>query len=145
MFIQDLDATPSAPLQQQVRTFYASQAITAGQLVSLDASKSGTAIPTYVKLSDENGDANAFLFCGVALEAASTGDKVRVCTAGYVADVVADAGISAKAWIVVSATEGSSKTIPAQTDAAAAIRPIGVALTATSGGKINAWIYPTGF
>lgn len=148
MFIQDLDATPSAPLQRQERTFYASETITVGQFLALDASKSDTVVPTYVKLLDENGDANAFLFCGVALEGASAGDKVRVCTAGYVADAVTTGTIAAKIGLVASTTAGSATFVPDQavTGTVAWVNVIGVALEADGGdNKQNVWIYPTGF
>ena len=145
MFIQDLDASPSAPLQRQERTFYASETITVGQFLALDASKSLTVIPTYVKLLDLNGDANAFLFVGVALEGASAGDKVRACTAGYVTGVM-EGTVAAKAGLVPSTTAGGAQTVPNQNDGTASIRQIGVALEAATDGQTKAcWIYPTGF
>jgi len=146
-FIQDLDATPSAPLQRQVRTFYASEAIAVGQFLAFDASKSDTVVPTYVKLLDLNGDANAFLFVGVALEAAAAaGDKVRVCTAGYVADAVTTGTVAAKEGLAASNTAGSAQAVPDQAGSGVWTHLIGVALEADGGdNKQNVWIYPTGF
>jgi len=149
MFIQDLDGTPSAPLQRQERTFYASEAIAVGQFLALDTAKSLTVIPTYVKLLDLDGGAthsNPFLFCGVALEAAAAaGDKVRVCTAGYVTGVM-EGTVAVNAGLVPSTTAGGAQAVPNQNDGTVAVRQIGVALEAATDGQTKAcWIYPTGF
>jgi len=150
MFIQDIDQTaPSATLYQQVRVFYASEVIDAGEFVSLDTSKSDVLRATHVALLDLD-DTNAFLFVGVALEAANAahvaaGGTIRVCTAGYVEDAVTTGSIAVRAGLVPSTTEGAVQTIPNQNDGTASIRQIGVALEAASGNTVDAWIYPTGF
>ena len=148
-FIQDLDASPSAPLQRQERTFYASEVITVGQFLAIDTAKSLTVIPTYVKLLNLTGGGthtNSFLFVGVALEAAAAiGDKVRVCTAGYVTGVM-EGTVAVNSCLVPSTTAGGAQAAPNQNDGTAHIRKIGVALEAATDGQTKAcWIYPSGF
>jgi hypothetical protein len=69
--------------RRQVETFIASGAITAGQIVGFDTSKTGAArvqsVTPVAVIANGNG-----LACGVALADASVGDRVDVVVAGYV-------------------------------------------------------------
>ena len=72
--------------RRQVETFIAGGTIAALDVVGSDASQTGADKALYVTQAANVGTGNA-LAIGVALNAASAGEAVRVVVAGYVADV----------------------------------------------------------
>ena len=73
-------------LRQEVKTYKASGAITAGDFVELDASKTGATRALYVKECTVLATLGNSALVGVALEAATAaGDDIRIVTRGYVA------------------------------------------------------------
>jgi hypothetical protein len=82
-------ATPSN--RRQLETFIAGAAISAGDWVSLDLSKSGAIrATTVIKTTAVVGQTNVI---GVALRSASTGDKVDVVVEGYVEGAAVVSGV----------------------------------------------------
>jgi hypothetical protein len=106
-YMTDLDATPSASLAQEVKRFLASKAIAVGESVAYDRSKTDAARMQYVEPLDVDGDVNAFLFAGIALDAATAaGDEIRVVVAGYCENAVVMTSLPAAAPLFATSTAG---------------------------------------
>ena len=88
-------------------TFLASAAITSGDAVSFDFSKSVDGDKTLYVIKADTDTATAKCFVGVALETQATvGGKIRVCTAG-ICDANVDATLAAAGEaLVIGATGG---------------------------------------
>ena len=102
-------------------TFLASAAITSGDAVSFDLSKTADGDKTLYVIKSATGTATAKCFVGIALESQATvGGKIRVCTAG-VCDATVDGATLAAAGeaLVIGATGGRLDVY-----AAASILPI---------------------
>lgn len=79
----------------------------------------------------------ASLTLGVALEAGTTGDTIRVVTNGLVTGLVAQGTINQSSPLIRSGTTAAAVAASA---APAAGEAIGVAIAASSGGLVTAWI-----
>jgi hypothetical protein len=96
--------------RRQLETFLSSGAITKGDWVELDASKTGADRALYVKecaTVATKGNAGAF---GVALETVAADEQVRVVVAGYVAEaLVAAATVAGSALVGPIGTAGRAE------------------------------------
>ena len=102
----------------EVREYLANGTIVAGDVVALDfAGKTGEDQSDYVIQGAANGAA-----IGVALEAASSGDTIRVCVAGYI-EGVKSGSVSAGDSLVAGASGAVAAYGASATDAV-----LGVAL-----------------
>jgi len=93
--------------RQQVEVFLAASAITAGQWVSFDVTKTGADKVLYVGVIDTSGGAIALgvPVIGVALEAAAAaGAQVRVVVAGYVKEANVATGTAAGVALALDTT-----------------------------------------
>jgi hypothetical protein len=107
---------PETMNRRQIETFIANGAITAGDVVAHDATKTGADRALYVIQAANVATGNG-LACGVAItSAAGAGDKVDVVIAGYVEGVNCTAGTIGAANIPLSA----GKTAAGEVDASAA-------------------------
>ena len=123
MGINFIDAGLAESARQVVKTYIAGGTIVAGTLVKLD----GTATKTDRAITVLAGTALGTVV-GVALEAASDGERVRVAVKGYVADVLTDNSLTEGAAFGCSAA--ALATIYAGSEA---FQPVGVALAADTG------------
>lgn len=105
----DAGDAPGVANRREVASFYASAAITAGDFVMFDTSKTGSERMNYVLQADTVALGNP-LVCGVALDAATAaGQIVRVVIAGYVEGAnVADA-VAKGEPITVGTTAGQGR------------------------------------
>jgi hypothetical protein len=136
--IQFIDAGESASTshRSQEETFLAGGAIAAGDWVSLDTTQTGADKALYV-IEAAGGAAGSGLPCGVALEAAASGEQVRVCIAGYCASAsVLNAVAAAGVPLRISATAGAAD---AATGGAEAV--IGTSLAAAAANVAEVWVY----
>lgn len=145
--IQYLEGTDSAGTaldgtqmhRRQTETFLAGGAIAKGDWVQLDTGKTHAERVLYV-IEATAGFANGnALVVGVALGAASAGEKVRVVVSGYaegasVANAVAAAGVP----LVVDNTQAGQAVGMANTDVAPAC---GVSLEAASGNLADVFVF----
>lgn len=92
--------------RSQTETFLASSAITAGDFVSLDVSKTGADKALYVGVVDTSGGAIALGVptVGVALQSVAIGEKVEVCVAGYCAKANVATGTAASVALALDTT-----------------------------------------
>ena len=120
--------------RRQVETFIAGGTIAALDVVGSDASQTGADKALYVTQAANVGTGNA-LAIGVALNAASAGEAVRVVVAGYVADVNCAGGtIAAGAALSAGSTAAGEVETAAAADTAGCF---GVALEAKSATTAN--------
>ena len=101
--------------RRQVETFIAAGTIAAGDVVAFDATQTGADRALFV-LEAANVATGNPLAVGVALEAAASGEQIRVVISGYVEGVDCTAGTIGAAGVALSA----GKTAAGQVDAAAA-------------------------
>jgi len=92
--------------RSQTETFLAGGTIAKGDFVFLDVSKSGADKALYVVVTDTSGGAVALGVpsVGVALEAATSGDKVRVCVGGYCKQANVATGVAAGVALALDTT-----------------------------------------
>ena len=120
--------------RRQVETFIAGGTIAALDVVGSDATQTGADKALYVTQAANVGTGNA-LAIGVALNAASAGEAVRVVVAGYVADVNCAGGtIAAGAALSAGSTAAGEVETAAAADTAGCF---GVALEAKSATTAN--------
>jgi len=123
--------------RRQVETYIAGGTIAAGDWVALDTGKTGADKALYVIATPAvAGRGNV---AGVALAAASSGDKVDVVIGGYVGAAKVAAGTAQHASLTTSATAGTAVTYATGTHTGTG--PCGVALTAEAGGFSEAYVY----
>jgi hypothetical protein len=120
--------------RRQVETFIAGGTIAALDVVGSDATQTGADKALYVTQAANVATGNA-LAIGVALNAASAGEAVRVVVAGYVADVNCAGGtIAAGAALSAGSTAAGEVETAAAADTAGCF---GVALEAKSATTAN--------
>lgn len=92
--------------RSQVETFFAGGTIAKGDFVSLDGSKTGADKALYVVVVDTSGGAVALGVptVGVALAAATAGQKVDVVIGGYVAEANVATGTAAGVALALDTT-----------------------------------------
>ena len=112
--------------RRQTETFLASGAIVAGEVVSLDASKTEDGDKAVFVIQADNTAAATNVPVGVALAAAAAGEKVEVCVRG-VCEARVTAGVLAGA---VLATDGGLQAGQLDTIAAATEAQVAIALEA---------------
>ena len=88
--------------RRTVETFIAAATIAAGDAVSLDCNKTNMAEKMIYVAPADTGSANTKAFVGVALAAATAGDRVQVVTAGVVNANLASGGASAGVPLMIS-------------------------------------------
>ena len=117
----------SASNRSQTETFIAGGTIAKGDFVSLDTSKSGASKALFVVTVDTSGGAVALGVptVGVALAAASAGQEVDVCIAGYCAQANVATGTAAGVALSVDTT-ASGRGVAAD---AANVNICGICLT----------------
>ena len=94
--------------RRQQETFLATEAIAVGQAVAFDFAKTDDADKMlYVRKASTNADERHFV--GIALSAASAGEKVNVVISGIVTGTVA-AGTAADTCVSIGGTEGELVT-----------------------------------
>ena len=124
--------------RRQVETYIAGGTIAAGDWVALDTGKTGADKALYVIATPAvAGRGNV---AGVALAAASSGDKVDVVIGGYVGAAKVAAGTAQHVSLTTSgAAVGTALTYATGTHTGTG--PCGVALTAEAGGFSEAYVY----
>lgn len=129
----------AASHRRQVEDFLAGGAITAGAWVSLDYSKTGADRALYVRVEDTSGGAVAIgvPVVGVALEAAASGDRVRVVVAGYVENAQVATGSTENLALALDTTNSGRATIAD----AANVNICGVALEDATDNKADCWVF----
>lgn len=137
--VQFLEAGEPASVmnRRQTETFIAGAAITAGDWVQVDASKTDADKVLYaIQAAGTFANGNP-LVVGVALtSAAAAGDTVEVCIAGYVAAANVAAAVNAAGIaLVVDNTAAGRAVALAAADTAG---PCGVSLAAASVGNVGA-------
>ena len=116
-------------LRQEVKTYKAAGAITAGDFLELDASKSGATAALYVKKCTTVATVGNGGVIGIALEAAAAAeDDIRVVTRGYVASAFVNAATVAGSVLCGPITSGGAAG-RADFATAATLGGIAVALT----------------
>lgn len=137
--VQFLEAgEPSSVMnRRQTETFLAGAAITAGDWVQVDASKTDADKVLYAIQAAGTFALGNPLVVGVALtSAAAAGDTVEVCIAGYVAEANVAAAVNAAGIaLVVDNTAAGRAVALAAADTAG---PCGVSLAAASVGNVGA-------
>jgi len=124
--------------RRQIETFYANGAITKGDWVMLDTSKTGADRALFVIEATAVANGNA-LVIGVATEAAAAGGQVRVVISGYAEGAsVANAVAAANVPLVVDNTAAGQAVAIAAGDLAPAC---GVSLEAASGNLADVWVF----
>lgn len=105
--IQKMDTGVGASVSSRstVETFIAGAAVTAGEFVMLDTTKTTTDRALYVKQCAAVALGNS-LVIGVALETAASGAFVKVCVGGYCASANVDGAVVAGDPLVVDTTAG---------------------------------------
>lgn len=113
---------PATMDRRQTETFLASGAIAAGELVSLDASKTADGDKAIFVIKADSAAAATNVPVGVALAAAADGKKVEVCVRG-VCEALVTAGVAAGAVLAADSgvAAGQLDTITAATEAQVAI------------------------
>ena len=145
--IQSLDTKDSAGVavgstpsnRRQLETFIAGAAISAGDWVSFDLTKSGAIrVVTVIKTTAAAGQANVV---GVALRSAASGDKVDVVIEGYVEGAAVVSGVLKGESLTTSGiTAGRTLKYNAATHTNTA--PCGVCLEdAAAGNTCAVWVY----
>lgn len=133
-------ATPSN--RRQTEIFIAGAAISAGDWVSFDTSKSGAArVATVVKTTAVEGQANVV---GVALRAATAaGDKVEVVISGYVEGAAVVNGVASGSALTTSGvTAGRALKYDASAVAQKNASPCGLTLEASvAANTCTVWVY----
>jgi hypothetical protein len=124
--------------RRQTETFIAGGAITAGDWVALDTSKTAADRMLYVTEAAAVADGNG-LVIGVATATVAAGAQIRVVISGYaegasVANAVGGAGVP----LVVDNTAAGQAVAYAATDLAP---PCGVSLEAAAGNLADVWVY----
>ena len=114
----------------QYTRMYPSEAITAGNFVSLDLSDTTWGIGNSVRPSDTDDVAGGDNICGVAVEtvAAAAAEGVQVQVRGFYSGALTT-GVAIGAMLVPHTTDGTAQTASAATET-----HVGIALTATTGG-----------
>jgi hypothetical protein len=131
------DFGASTSNRRQVEIFVASAAITKGDVVMFDDTKTGADRVLYVKQATTVVTGNG-LAAGVALEAAAAaGDSVRVVIAGYAEDVKCAAAVAA-GTVLNAAGAVVGQVEPA---AAADLATFGVAVEAVAGSTVDMIVY----
>ena len=122
--------------RRQVETYIAAGTIAAGDVVAFDDSQTGADRALYVEQAGIVATGNG-LAAGVALEAAASGEQVRVIVAGYAEDVSCAAGVATGAVV------NAAGTAAGQVEAAAATDTIvfGVTVEAEAGGSVDLIVY----
>ena len=104
--IQYLEAGTSGVMNRsKYETFLAGGAITKGQVVSLDLSKSDADRVLYVVPADTD-TATTVVAVGIAVEAAAADEKVKVCIGGYCEDAVVSTSTAQGDVLQIGATAG---------------------------------------
>jgi hypothetical protein len=98
--------------RSQVETFFAGGTIAKGDFVSLDGSKTGADKALYVVVVDTSGGAVALGVptVGVALAAATAGQRVDVVVSGYVAEANIATGVAAGVAVSLDTTTSGRAT-----------------------------------
>jgi hypothetical protein len=110
---------PATMDRRQTETFLAADAITAGDVVSLDAGQAADGDKAIKVKRADSGDTNLVCPVGVALASAASGEKVEVCVRG-----VCEANVAAHTKgdvLTVTATAGRLDTIAAATSPAVGV------------------------
>lgn len=121
--------------RREVETFIAGGTIAALDVVGSDSSQTGTDAALYVTQAANVATGNA-LAIGVALHAATAGQRVEVVTSGYVADVNCAGGTIAAAGAALSAGKTAAGEVETS-DATDTAGCFGVALEAKSATTAN--------
>ncbi len=122
----------------KVRTFKAGGTIVAGRTVALDI-VGATGEDRCVEVLEGTATvATSNCIVGVALEAASAGDDVRVAVAGYVEGVLTDGNVTIGMHLMAAA---GGALIPYLNDSAVDARPIGFALETDSGTTCDVFLF----
>jgi len=124
--------------RSQEETFKAGGAIVAGDWVALDVSQTGADKTLYVVQSPAT--LNSGLAVGVALEAAASGARVRVCIGGYCASANVATGTAAGATLCLVAVAGRAGASVTSALGAATTTPIGVGLTLAAANVAEVWV-----
>ena len=125
--------------RQQVEVFLAASAITAGQWVSFDVTKTGADKVLYVRVIDTSGGAVAIGVptVGVALDTVAIGDRVRVVVGGYVASASVATGSTAGLALALDTTTSGRATIAD----AANVNIAGIALADAASNVAPCWVH----
>ena len=124
--------------RRQVETFLANGAITKGDWVQVDTTKTGADRVLFVVEAGGNATGNG-LVVGVALSTVASGAQVRVVVQGYVEGAsVANAVGAAAVPLVVDATAAGQAVPIAAADLAP---PCGISLEAASGNFCDVMVY----
>lgn len=124
--------------RRQTETFIANGAITKGDWVQVDTTKTGADRMLFVVEAGGNATGNG-LVVGVALSTVASGAQVRVVVQGYVEGAsVANAVAGAAVPLVVDATAAGQAVAIAAADLAP---PCGISLEAASGNLCDVMVY----
>lgn len=137
-FLAPGEKAPS-PNRNQVETFIASSAITAGDFVSFDTSRTGADKVLYVGVIDTSGGAVALGVptVGVALRSVSAGQDVDVVVSGYVGVANVATGVAAGVAIALDTTTSGRAT----TADAANVNIAGICLSLAASNKAEVWVH----
>tara|TARA_R110000824_G_scaffold79112_3_gene199436 strand:- start:803 stop:1252 length:450 start_codon:yes stop_codon:yes gene_type:complete len=128
-------------LRQEVKTYKAAGAITAGDFLELDASKTGATRALYVKKCTTVATVGNGGVIGVALEsAAAADDDIRVVTRGYVASAFVNASTAIGSILCGPITSGGAAG-RADLATAATLGGIAVALEADTANYAAIWLF----
>lgn len=123
--------------RRKIESFIASEAIAAGDVVSLDGTKADADVALYVTKGD-SGNAADSIPVGIALDAASAaGQQIRVVVRGIVDANVAGATVAGNS-LAISATAGQLG-VYVNTDTT---RIVAVALEADTANVATVYVYP---
>jgi hypothetical protein len=129
--------------RSQVETFFAGGTIAKGDFVSLDGTKTGADKALYVVVVDTSGGAVALGVptVGVALAAATAGQKVDVVIGGYVAEANIATGTAAGVAVALDTTT-SGRAVAAD---AANCNLAAICLTLAASNKAEAMVLRNSF
>jgi len=124
--------------RRQTETFLANGAITKGDWVQVDTTKTGADRTLFVVEAGGNATGNG-LVVGVATQTVNAGDRVKVVVQGYVEGAsVANAVAGAAVPLVVDATAAGQAVAIAAGDLAP---PCGISLEAAAGNLCDVMVY----
>ena len=122
--------------RRQVETYLASGAITQGDIVAFDDSKTGADRILYVEQAGIVATGNG-LAAGVALETVAADEQVRVIVAGYAEDVSCAAGVATATVVNAAGTAAGQAEAAAAGDTAV----FGVTVEPEAGGTVDLIVY----
>ena len=125
--------------------FVAAEAVSAGDFLCLDLSKTSNPDKLLFVKKANNGAAATGLCCGVAIADAGAGENVRVLIRGIVSANVAT-GVAAGDRLALSSTGGRAEPLPDIDEAGAAVVPlvpiVAYAITAESSNASDVYVFP---